>query len=315
MVITMDIYSIGEMVIDFLPGAEPGSYIRNAGGAPANMAIAAARNGMNVGFCGLLGDDDFGYFLEKTLEDNNVRLLCPRFTKDAVTTLAFVTLTADGERSFTFARKPGADMLLSKNDVSEDSVKSAAIIHAGSCSLSAGTAAEATLHALKLGKKHNKLISFDVNYRPLLWDNNEKAALQMIHKALPYVDLLKISEEETILLGGDISNIKREYNISVVVETLGEKGARCFFKDKTLNARCEKVKCIDATGAGDAFWGTFLSSLIIQEARSIETLNYDVLNRSLKEGNTAGALCVQKKGAITSLPTRHDIENAMKKED
>jgi len=310
----MDIFSIGEMVIDFIPGSQPGSYIRNPGGAPANMAIAAARNGIDAGFCGLLGDDDFGHFLESVLEENNVRILCSRFTQDAITTLAFVTLSFEGERSFTFARKPGADMLLLKDDVCEDDIKSAAIIHAGSCSLSAEASAEATFHALKLGKKHNKLISFDVNYRNLLWNNKEQDALRMINMALQYVSVLKLSEEETVLLGGDIPAIMREHDISVVVETLGDKGARCFYKNKVINAACRRVECVDSTGAGDAFWGTFLSGLIIEKVRDINMLTDEILARALREGNIAGALCVQKKGAINSLPTRRDIESAMEKE-
>ena len=118
----MDVYSIGECVIDFLPGEQPGSYVRNAGGAPANAAIAVARNGLKAGFCGKVGDDDFGRFLQKTLTDEGVELLCPQRTDAAVTTMAFVTLSPEGERSFTFARKPGADMLLAPEEVEEKTI-------------------------------------------------------------------------------------------------------------------------------------------------------------------------------------------------
>ena len=309
----MDIYSIGEMVIDFLPGAEPGSYIRNAGGAPANMAISAARNGLDVGFCGLFGDDDFGLFLANTLERNNVRRLCPRFTAEAVTTMAFVTLKSNGERSFTFARKPGADMLLTVDDVREEHLTSSTIIHAGSCSLSAGTAVEATLYAMRRGSELGKMVSFDVNYRALLWDSDEKAAVNMIRKALPHVDLLKISDEETPLLGGDIHALKREYSIPLVVETLGAKGAICFFNDTALSASCPDVPCVDTTGAGDAFWGAFLTGLLCRGVIAASQLNEEILSSALREGNVAGALCVQKKGAISSLPTRTEIKAVLKK--
>lgn len=130
----MDLYSIGEMVIDFIPGSEEASYIRKAGGAPANVAFAAQRNGLEAGMCCSVGDDDFGRFLMQTLEDNHVRALHPQLCTEAVTTMAFVTLAADGDRSFTFARKPGADMFLREEDVKEDDIRESVIVHAGSCS-------------------------------------------------------------------------------------------------------------------------------------------------------------------------------------
>ena len=113
----MDIICMGEMLIDFTPGAQERSYICNPGGAPANACIAIARNGLETGFLGKLGNDDFGKLLKATLEENHVAVLCPELTDEAVTTLAFVTLYEGGERSFTFVRKPGADILLDKKDV------------------------------------------------------------------------------------------------------------------------------------------------------------------------------------------------------
>ena len=133
----MDLYSLGELVIDFTPGSEPASYIRNPGGAPANAAITAARSGLEVGMCGSVGDDDFGRFLVQTLEENGVKVLNPKLCGKAITTLAFVTLAPDGNRSFTFARKPGADMFLEEEAVKAEDIQSSAIVHAGSCSLSA----------------------------------------------------------------------------------------------------------------------------------------------------------------------------------
>jgi sugar/nucleoside kinase (ribokinase family) len=119
----MDLFSVGEMVIDFLPGAEGGGYIRYPGGGCANVAIAAARNGLDAGFCGKLGDDDFGYYLAGVLKKNGVKRLCPAFTSEAFTTLAFVSLNEKGERSFSFARKPGADSLLRKDDIRTEDIK------------------------------------------------------------------------------------------------------------------------------------------------------------------------------------------------
>ena len=145
----MDIITVGEMVIDFIPGTEEGSYIRNPGGAPANVAIAAARNGLSAGIFCKVGDDAFGRFLIRTLEDNKVTPLSPQLCGEAVTTMAFVSLTPGGERSFTFARKPGADMFLRVSDIQEGYLGGCKVIHGGSCSLSKGEARAATIHALK----------------------------------------------------------------------------------------------------------------------------------------------------------------------
>ena len=153
-----DVYSIGEMVIDFIPGSEPESYIRNAGGAPANVAIAIVKNGLTSSMCCKVGDDDFGRFLMKTLEDNGVKIACPQLCKDAVTTMAFVTLADDGNRSFTFARKPGADMFLSEEDVKEEDIDESVIVHAGSCSLSAQPVAKATIKALRIAHEKEKIV-------------------------------------------------------------------------------------------------------------------------------------------------------------
>ena len=162
-------------VIDFTPGSEPASYIRNPGGAPANAAITAARSGLEVGMCGSVGDDDFGRFLIQTLEENGVKVLNPKLCGKAITTLAFVTLAPDGNRSFTFARKPGADMFLEEEAVKAEDIQSSAIVHAGSCSLSASPVAEATIKALRLGHEMGKLVSFDVNYRNVMWQDGQAA--------------------------------------------------------------------------------------------------------------------------------------------
>ncbi len=306
----MDLYSIGEMVIDFTPGSEPASYIRNPGGAPGNAAITAARSGLSAGVCCSVGDDDFGRFLLQTLEDNGVQVLDRRLCDRAVTTLAFVTLAPDGERSFTFVRKPGADIFLEESAVREEDIAGSAIVHAGSCSLSASPAAEATVKALRLGHEMGKLVSFDVNYRSLMWGGDQGGCAAKVRQILPYVDLLKISDEEVGMLGGEeaIPGLMEEFQIAVAVETLGSDGARCFFDGRRWDVPGRKVPCVDANGAGDAFWGAFLSSLRISGVERTDQIGEEVLRRALEYGNAAGALTVQRKGAIPALPTRAEIE-------
>ena len=176
----MDFISIGEMVIDFLPGSEPGSYIRNAGGAPANVAIAVARNGLDSGIYCKVGNDDFGRFLIHTLEENQVTPLSPKLCDEAITTMAFVSLTEENDRSFTFARKPGADMMLSKDEIKEEDIKTCRLVQGGSCSLSAGKAAEATEYLLKRVHELGKLVGFDINYRNLMWHDDKQACADKV---------------------------------------------------------------------------------------------------------------------------------------
>lgn len=308
--IMRDLYSIGEMVIDFIPGSEEASYIRKAGGAPANVAIAVTKNGLKAGMCCKVGDDDFGRFLMDTLAEYHVEALCPKLCEEAITTMAFVTLAADGERKFTFARKPGADMLLTPEEVKEEEIADSMVIHAGSCSLSASPEKEATVKALRSGSEYGKIVSFDVNYRNLMWKDDVNACTQAVMEILPYVDLLKISEEEVGMLGGEdeIPGIMKKNGITLVIETLGSEGAMAFFNGEAVKVPGRKAKAVDATGAGDAFWGAFLASLRLQGAEKAADLDKEMILKAMDYGNVSGCICVQKKGAIASIPTREEIE-------
>ena len=310
----MKLICVGEMVIDFLPGQEEASYIRKAGGAPANVAVAVARNGLEVGFCGRVGNDDFGRFLVKTLEDNHVAVTCPKLVEEAITTMAFVSLDEHGDRSFTFARKPGADMFLSREDVDNAGVKDADMVHAGSCSLSRDPAADATAYAIAESKGNGKLVSFDVNYRNLMWNDDRNACIAAVQKVLPYVDFLKISEEEEDMLGVAPEEAAKKYDIAVLVETLGSAGAKCHWNGKTLSIPGRKADCVDTTGAGDSFWGGFLSYLLRAGVKSTADLTEELLLKAMHYGNVAGWLCVQKKGAMESLPTYEQVAAILEEE-
>ena len=306
----MDLYSIGEMVIDFIPGSEPASYIRKAGGAPANVAIAVSKNGLGASMACKVGDDDFGRFLMDTLAEYNVKAACPELCREAVTTMAFVTLAEDGERRFTFARKPGADMLLKEAEVLESDIADAVIVHAGSCSLSAQPVAAATVRALRLGHEMGKLVSFDVNYRNVMWNDDIDACARAVTDILKYVDLLKISEEEVDMIGGEaaIPQLMKDYGIALVVQTLGANGVRAYFGGDYFDVAGRKVHAVDATGAGDAFWGAFLAKLRICGVDKAADLTAGIVREALEYGNISGSICVQTKGAIASIPTRMQIE-------
>ena len=306
----MDLYSIGEMLIDFVPGSEPGSYIRNAGGAPANLAIAAARNGLEAAMCCAVGDDDFGRFLQATLAENGVRCVKRELCREAVTTMAFITLSETGERSFTFARKPGADMFVREADVREADIRDAVIVHAGSCSLSASPAAEATAKALRLGRQMNKLVSFDLNYRDMMWNSSPEACAAKVREVLPYVDLLKVADDEAFVLGGEeaLPGLMERYGLTLVVETRGDRGAVGFFRGERIPVSGRSARCLDATGAGDAFWGGLLSMLRFRGVTAAKELTVPLVREAMAYGNVGGWLCIQGMGAIPSLPTRREIE-------
>lgn len=307
----MDFISIGEMVIDFLPGDEAGSYIRNAGGAPANVAIAAARNGLEAGMYCKVGDDDFGKFLIGVLEENHVKPLSPALCDEATTTMAFVSLTEGNERSFTFARKPGADMMLDKSEIRDEDLRSCRILNAGSCSLSAGKAAEATEYAMRRAHELGTMVAFDINYRNLMWHDDKQACADKVATVLPYVDFLKLSEEEVDMVGGEdrVPDVMEKYGIAAAVLTRGKDGATYFFKGKSYSIKGSRVeKVADTTGAGDAFWGAFLSKLLIGGVEKTDDLTEDKLREAVIYGNVSGSLAVREKGAIASLPTREKIE-------
>lgn len=307
----MDFITIGEMVIDFIPGQEKGSYIRNAGGAPANVAIAAARNGLEAGIYCKVGDDDFGRFLLQTLRDNQVTPLAPEMTQEAITTMAFVSLNEHNDRSFTFARKPGADMMLDKSEIRDEDLRTCRLIQAGSCSLSAGKAVEATEYAMARAHELGRLVGFDINYRNLMWKDDKEACTKKVLSILKYVDFLKLSDEEVDMVGGhdNILSVMKEYEIAAVVLTLGGDGAELFYDGQSYvipGYRADKVA--DTTGAGDAFWGGFLSEVLNQGVSSTEQLNAEILKKAVTYGNVSGSLSVREKGAIASLPTREKIE-------
>ena len=228
--------------------------------------------------------------------------------------MAFVTLHPDGEREFTFARKPGADMLLSPDDVKEEDIADSVIVHAGSCSMSAQPEADATVKALRLGREKGKLVSFDVNYRNVMWNDDVEACAAAVKGILGYVDVLKISEEEVGMMGGaeNIPALMKEHGITMVIETLGSDGAQAFFGDGIIRVPGRKAKAVDATGAGDAFWGAFLSMLRFRGVEKAADLNEDIIREALDYGNVSGCICVQGKGAIASIPTRAQIEEYLK---
>ena len=306
---SVDAICIGELLIDFTPEKEPRVYRQNPGGAPANVAVAMARTGLRVGFIGKVGKDAFGDFLLNTLRGEGVEILVPGRAEQAVTTMAFVSHDENGEREFTFVRKPGADMLLSPADVDGAGLEGATMLIGGSVSLSGPPSRDAVAHAFARAHALGKITSFDVNYRDMLWNGRREEARACILGLLKDVELLKMSDEEVELLccGTDIDGLMREYGLRAVVVTHGAGGAHCYMDGERRAMPTQARKVVDATGAGDAFWGNTMGHLLRSGVKRAEEITMERLCEAVTWGNLAGGHCVGCMGGIPGMPTLEQL--------
>ncbi|MBS4206574.1 carbohydrate kinase [Bacillus sp. FJAT-50079] len=316
-----DIVALGELLIDFTPSGETGNgnplFEQNAGGAPANVLAALSKLGKKTAFIGKVGDDAFGKFLEESLKKAHIDPKGLVFSKEIPTTLAFVHLDKDGDRSFSFYRQPGADMMLAQEDIPIEVIEKSKMFHFGSISLTHEISAEATLYAVQKAKEENKRISFDPNLRASLWDDLSHAK-HMINLGLQFADILKVSEEELTFLTGESDMDKAtnmiycQYDIPLIFVTLGEKG--CYYRHGSLTGHVPgfSVKVVDTTGAGDAFLGGVLYKLLYVE--NISALLDSDVREIVTFANAVGALATTQKGAISSMPTLAQVHSLLNNE-
>lgn len=309
----MDAICIGELLIDFTPEKEKYVYRQNPGGAPANVAVAMARAGAQVGFIGKVGKDAFGDYLVDILEGEHVKFLLNKRAEDAVTTMVFISHDENGERSFSFIRKPGADMLLNEADIDMSFLRQTVYLNASSISLSDEPARSATLYAMQAAACLGKIVCFDVNYRDMIWQGREEEAHECILNALEFVDLLKMSDEEVAFTccGHSIKRLQEKYNIHAVVVTHGEKGAHCYIGDDHRYVSSIPEISIDSTGAGDAFWGNTLAFLIRKGVNSVKEIDISLMAEAMRWGNAAGAYCVQRMGGIPGMPMLDELQKRL----
>lgn len=263
-----DLTTFGEILVDLMPdGFDSTGRPRltvSAGGAPANVAaVAAARLGVRSAFIGKAGNDAFGLYLKKTLERCGVAAQGLVFDGRLPTTVAAVSLSDDGERSFSFYRGQTADANLRADEVDGEIIRNSRIFHFGSLSLTGEPVRSATFAALKEAEAGGCLISFDPNFRPALWKSADEARAS-IFSVLDYVDMIKVSEEEAFLLTGERSPEKAaaaltERGIATVFVTLGKKGACFRVKGGGGFVPASDHPCVDSTGAGDSFAAAALS--------------------------------------------------------
>jgi fructokinase len=303
--------AIGELLIDFVPAriGNDAGFLPKPGGAPANVAVAVSRLGGSSAFIGKVGQDRFGSFLKGVLDSERVNVSGLISDASALTTLAFVHLDEKGDRSFSFYRKHCADTKLQWDEMDISLVLESKIVHFGSVSLTDHPAKEAVLYAAEYARKHGVLVSYDPNYRPLLWDS-EDAAISAIQAGLGFADIIKVSGEEMRMFTGkdDVAEgtkILAEYGATLIVVTLGEAGA--FFRCGQIAAAVPtiKVDVVDTNGAGDAFFG----GLLYQLTRSENPLEQSEMRiwEAVRFANVAGALTITKYGSIPAIPTLDEV--------
>ena len=311
------ILAIGELLIDFTPyksEQETNMFQQNAGGAPANVAVQAAILGASTAFIGKVGNDQFGHFLKSTLEKYNVSTTGLIVDNKNNTTLAFVHLSETGDRSFSFYRNDTADTQLNFDEIDLKLIDECDLLHFGSISLTTEPIKTSTLRAVKYAKEKGKIISYDPNYRNLLWESQSVAKSEM-KSVLAYVDIIKVSEEELKLLTDCdqlIQGIAKLLNqgIKIVVVTQGAKGCIIATKSGIERLPTYDVKTIDTTGSGDSFWGSFLYNIVTSD-KEISDLSFEELKTFCDFSNACGSLCSTKKGAIPAMPTKDEIEECM----
>lgn len=317
-----DLVTIGEILIDLtFSGRDKGIpvYTANPGGAPANVAVAAARLGADAAFIGKVGRDYYGDFLRKTLEDNRVDV-SGMLTDDAArTTLAVVSVAETGERSFSFYRKNCADTLLGSEEIDPALPGNTRFLHFGSVSLTDEPSRSATLFAAQKAKEAGATITYDPNYRANLWCC-EPTAIEQMKSVLGMVDILKISDEELPLLTGTddpaagTRQLYDDYGIALILLTLGPDGAFYRRGDETGKADGFRVQVADTNGAGDTFFGAFLSRMAALKIYRPEQLSAQQLYDSVRTANLAASITTSRHGAIPAMPDLKELEEKMAQE-
>ncbi len=314
----IDVVALGEVLIDFASRGtnENGYPLMQAlpGGAPANFLAALTKYGKATAFLGKVGDDAFGHLLVDTVKDAGIETRGLIIDPAVFTTLAFVTFDASGDRSFSFARKPGADTRLTWEEVDKSLIDEAKVFHFGTLSLTDEPVRTTTQKCVAYAREQGKLITCDPNLRKPLWRSEEEAREQILW-SLKQADVVKISDDEVDFLwsctpeeGAD--KLLNEFGVSLAMVTLGPKG--CLLKTK--NAACQvaspKVSPVDTTGAGDIFGGSAICRLLELD-KPLDALTAEDLRYIGAFASTAASLSTQSPGGIPSIPQKEEVLAAM----
>lgn len=313
--ILFDVTAIGELLIDFTQSgiSQNGNPVfeRNPGGAPANFLVALSKFGKRTAFMGKVGKDMFGDYLKSVLEFHGVDTRGLLQTTKYNTTLAFVQLDNSGDRSFSFYRNPGADLMIYPFEVNKEIIDKSRLLHFGSVSMTGSPAREATLEFAEYAKKTGKTVSYDPNLRTLLWQNEDEAR-KYIMEGMRYADILKISDDELYFLvgTGDIKQgarlLAKNFEIKLTVITMGPRGGYYFCNGYENEIPAPKVKTVDTTGAGDAFTAGMINKLLDFDL-NLDKLSKEELDECIKFGVTTGSLSTRGKGGIPSMPSLEEV--------
>lgn len=312
--------AIGEALIDFIPDRngcdfnDVTAFSPKVGGAPANVCAAFSILGGSSRMLTQLGSDPFGRKIIGELDRVGVDTSCISLTDEANTALAFVSLAQNGDRTFSFYRKPSADMLYKAESIKDTYFNNVFALHFCSVSIGDFPMKQAHKHAIELMRERNGIVSFDPNLRFNLWDSRQ-ALYEAVREFIPLSDIVKLSEDEVGFVTGENSIEKAAHQlfgqgVKLVLYTCGSKGAYAFTKNVKAFSPALKVSAVDTTGAGDGFTGAFLWSLrkMCSVPDELEKLTENELIESLNFANRFCALSVQKKGAIASYPTLDEMQ-------
>ncbi len=309
-----DVIAMGELLIDFTMSGESeqgnGMFEACPGGAPCNVLALLNKMGKKTAFLGKVGKDQFGVLLRGTLDDVGIDTSNLLVDEQVNTTLAFVHTFPDGDREFSFYRNPGADMMLTAEEVNPEFLAESRLFHFGTLSMTHDSVREATKKAIKAAKDKGLLISFDPNLRPPLWSSLELAKEQMEY-GFQFCDILKISDNEIQFVSGKedydegIRYLQEKYQIPLILLTMGKDGSRAYYKGMRVERGGFKCETIETTGAGDTFCGSSLNYILEHD---FENLTEEQLAEMLTFANAAAAIVTTRKGAIRAMPEKEEVE-------
>lgn len=309
-----DVTALGELLVDFTENgisAQGNTLLEaNPGGAPCNVLAMLKNLGKKTAFIGKIGNDALGKMLKKTVEDQGICIDNLVEDEEIHTTLAFVHSDKDGDRSFSFYRNPGADLMLQWEEINVDFLVNTKIFHFGTLSMTEEEKKNVTKKAVQKAKENGVLISFDPNFRPPLWKDMEDARQQMWY-GIGQCDILKISDDEILFLTGTkdidegIARIREKSHAKLICATMGKNGSKVYYKGKTVFGRPFLRKdTIETTGAGDTFMACVLNTVL---EKGLEQLTQESLTEMLLFANAASSIITTRKGALKVMPQRQEI--------
>ena len=312
----MDVVTLGELLIDFTNNGMSSQgnpmFEANPGGAVPNVMSMLQRLGHDTAFIGKVGNDFFGHMLEDALKEQGIDASGLKFDEKIHTTLALVAKKADGDRDFAFYRNPGADMMLSKEDVDAELIRSSKIFHYGSLSMTDEPCESATKFAIDTAKEAGLILTFDPNLRPTLWHSMEQAK-ELISYGLTKCDVLKISDDEIEFMTGEtdiekgVNKIIDEYHIPLVCATMGKDGSKAFWNGMVVDGKpYSSPDTIETTGAGDCFGACMIHYVL---KYGLNDWNEERLAEMLKFANAAACLVTTRRGALRVMPTVEEVQD------